>query len=128
MKDAQYWFTLFAVAQGAFVLGLLGFIILYFLPKLRKQLRNKMRWYIVMIGISYVFLTVGTIVTASSNFYEWGSIWYWLVTGGYLIGDVFIILVFREAVKITKIGSFLNHDSIVGTIEGEVTIKPKKKG
>lgn len=98
----QKVFSLLAISQGALVLGLTLFIMTYYLPKTRKHFRERVRWHIVSVSLSYILLTIATVKTAAFEYYNWGDGWYWIVTVAYIVGDVSIIVVFREAVKESK--------------------------
>lgn len=97
--NIQYWFTLFAVSQGAAVLGLTVFIFSYYIPKNKTQTKSNMRWHVVSVSLSYILLTGATIKTAIYQYYNWGDLWYWLVTIAYISGDISLIYVFRNSVK-----------------------------
>lgn len=97
--NIQYWFSLFSLIQGTIVFGLTGYILYYYLPKQKGHIRDAVRWYIVSGALSYVLLTFATIKTAAFHLWDWGDIWYWIVTLGYIIGDISLAVVFREAVK-----------------------------
>lgn len=97
--NAQYWFTLFAISQGAFVLGLTVFIFWHYMPKKNSELKDPLRWHIISVATSYILLTIATIGSAAYNLYNWGDAWYWIVAFAYIIGDVSLIIVFRRSVK-----------------------------
>lgn len=99
--NQQFWFSFFAISQGAFVSGLTMFILLYYLPKTKGNLKEKVRWQITLGAASYILLTLATIKTAAFQLYDWGDIWYWAVTLAYIGGDIAILIIFREAIKST---------------------------
>ncbi len=98
----QSVFVILAVIQGCFVLGFTAYIFWYYFPKKRHQVSDKMRWHILFVSISYILLTLATIITASTYTYSWGDTWYWIVSIAYLFGDVSLVFVFRSAVKKEK--------------------------
>lgn len=107
MIDIQYWFSLFAVAQGAAVLGLTIFIFMYYLPKRKSHIKENMRWHVILIAASYIMLTSCTVQTAAMQFYRWGNIWYWFTTIAYIVGDISLIFIFREVAKRDRIKKIL---------------------
>lgn len=98
MISIQYWFVIFAVSQGALVLGMTIFVFFYYLPKTRTELHDHFRWWKMAAAASYIMLTFATIQTATIQAWSWGDFWYWCVTGGYVIGDAAVIILFRDAV------------------------------
>lgn len=97
--DKEYWFSLFAVGQGSFVLGITLFIFGYYIPKKKIHLRNSIRWYVILVTTSYILLTFATVNTAAQELYDWGKVWYWVVTISYIMGDISLLSIFREVIK-----------------------------
>jgi tellurite resistance protein TehA-like permease len=98
-KDVQYWFSLFAVAQGCTVLGVTIFIFIYYVPKKKNQLKDNLRWHVMCVSCSYILLTFATVNTAAIGVYRFGEMWYWVVISAYVIGDISLIFIFRASVK-----------------------------
>lgn len=98
-NDAQYWFSLFSVAQGCTVLGITIFIFIYFVPKRKEDLKDYMRWHVIFVSCSYILLTFATVRTTALQVYKAGEIWYWMVIIAYVLGDVSLIFIFRASVK-----------------------------
>lgn len=95
----EYVFRLFAISQGAFVLGLTAFIFYYYTSHYKLTDNKSRRLLKIGFSLSYIMLTVATIRTAMHSIYEWGDLWYWLVIVGYLMGDVCLIYLFRLSIK-----------------------------
>lgn len=94
---------MFAVSQGAAVLGLTVFILSYYLPKNKTEAKSGLSWHVVIVASSYLMLTLATMQTAIYQVYPWGNVWYWIVAVAYISGDVSLIFVFRNAVKKRRI-------------------------
>jgi len=99
---SKYFFILFAIAQGALVLGLTVFIFYHYLPKTRADIKNRTKWHIVTVSISYILLIFATIKTAAFSIYEAGDVWYWLVSIAYVIGDISLLFVLKDSIKRQK--------------------------
>jgi hypothetical protein len=95
--DGRYWFILFAIAQGSAVMGFTFFIFLYYVPKKKSQLTN-IRLHVTFISLSYICLTIATILTAITGLIQ-VDFWYWIVLLAYIIGDVALIYIFRACAK-----------------------------
>jgi len=92
---AEFIFTLAAIAQGSFVIGYTIFILIYYLPKKKNHIRHTTKRHVILISLSYILLTTGTVWTAVHGFYSWGNFWYWAIFLGYTIGDIGLIMIFR---------------------------------
>lgn len=89
-----YWFSLFSVAQGAFILGFSFYIIFYFLPKKKHDYGD---FYVILISISYFLLNAATIESAMLGLYLAHDIWYSFVIIAYIAGDLALYKIFRRA-------------------------------
>ena len=96
---AQYWVSLFAVMQGAFVFGLSVFLFAYYLPKKKSHLKSNSRWHVILVVFSYILLTAATVQTAAFWFYNWGNVWYWMISIAYLSGDIALVFILRDVAK-----------------------------
>ncbi len=94
----QYWFTLLAIGQGALVLGLTIFIFFYYFPKTEGEVHDHFRWWKIAAAASYILLTIATIQTAVIRIWPWGDFWYWCVIAAYGVGDVSLVVLFRDSV------------------------------
>lgn len=97
--SGQYWFSLFAVAQGALLFGFVFFIFGYYVPKKKSQIKNNLRWHVIFVSASYMIFIGCVIQSAAYQFYDWGSVWYWMALTGFLLGDLSLIFIFREISK-----------------------------
>lgn len=95
----EYLFRLFAISQGAFVLGLTAFIFSWYTSHYKQADNKKRRLLKIGFALSYIMLTVATIRTAIFSVYDWGDVWYWIVIAGYFIGDICLIYLFRLSLK-----------------------------
>lgn len=104
VSDFSYWFVLFAILQGAFILGFSVFIFSYYFPKSKKMafLSDNIRWHIVLIALSYFLLTLGTVITSAIRIYSGDSAWYYIIATAYVLGDISLYKVFRHSVYRTK--------------------------
>ena len=89
-------FTLIAIAQGSFILGFTAFMFSYYLPRKKSQVKNKMRWHVMLISFSHILLTAATIYTSINGGYHWKSIWYWMIFLAYLFSDVSLLFLFQD--------------------------------
>ncbi len=98
----KYLFMLFAVSQGCFLLGVLLFIFYHYFPKNKGHIKSSVRWHYVAVASAYILLTAASIRTAILGVYAAGDVWYWFVSASYIVADVSLIILFREAVKNDK--------------------------
>lgn len=95
----EYLFRLFAVMHGAFTLGLIGFMFLYYISHYRKEDYKSRTLLKIGFSFAYSMLTIATIRTALYSMYERGDIWYWIVIFGWTVGDICAVYLFRLYVK-----------------------------
>ncbi len=103
--NIKYFFSLFALSQGCLVIGFILFVLWYYLPKDKKQVKDLLHWDIVVASVSYIFLIAATIRTAVFGLYDVSDPWYWMITISYIGSDVSFIFLFRKAVKRRRIES-----------------------
>lgn len=92
-------FTLLAIFHGSGVVGFTAFVFFYYAPKNKK---DYLKWHIITVAASYNIITMATIITVALKFYVWGDLWYFLITIGYILGDISLFFVFKHAVKKDK--------------------------
>lgn len=109
MSVSEYTFMILAVCQACFVLGISIYIFGYYMPKRKSDLKSNMKWHVMSVALSYCLLTCATAWSAAHGVYRWGNPWYWISSIGWILGDVSLAFVFRDAVRREKLKQLNNN-------------------
>lgn len=94
-----YAFTLIVYGFGFLNVGVIIFIILYFVPLKRTGLRDIMRWYTILISFSYMMLELASMIACS--IYRLALLDVWVLVAE-IVGFISLLLVFRTSVMRRK--------------------------
>lgn len=90
------WQTV-AACQAAFILGMFVLILWYHLKNIKTDLVYS--WDKLCMILSYILVSVGTVITVYKDFYEQIGAWHICIFLGYALGDVAIIFSWRRTVQ-----------------------------
>lgn len=99
---------------GTIVLALVILILINYFRMPRSK--RKLQIHIICVGISYLMITWGTIRSVFHESYKTVDIWHFLVVGGWLIGIISLVVMFKYIVKRReqeKISDFINQKNKV---------------
>lgn len=88
---------LIGLAQGAFVLGVTFGILYYYIH--RSVVERMVLWHLLSIIVSYILVTIGTVITASRQIYQPLDRWYFFVFVGYAFGDFALVIIFKHQLQ-----------------------------
>lgn len=86
-----------SACQGAYILGVTIVIFLYYVKSGYKD--RSMKYHVIAISISYIFLTVATMISIYREVYQWGDPWFLITFVGYICGDVSLMTMLRRVVR-----------------------------
>lgn len=112
----MYLFSLIVYASCFLNMGLVVYVLIYYIPVDRKNIKDGMRWHTIFVSFSYLMLEIAAMIGFAMLHGVLFGIW---ILVSVIVGTVSLVLVFREAVQKrtgnkykTRIGKYNEKENI----------------
>lgn len=92
----MYVFSLVVYACCFLNMGLVIYVLIYYIPIDREKIKDGMRWHTIFVSFSYLMLEIASIIGFAMLHGILFGIW---IIISVIVGTVSLVLVFREAVQ-----------------------------